>query len=165
MRKLLSLLFLIPILVIAEDAPLDNKGLICSQVVKCDNEFPESKFHTSKYEALLESGACKGGYASINDIEKPSFKPLYMEPIRLWCKAHSCSQPFIDGNNIKDNDLPYEINDTNISVHRYSLNKKTLIMSQSFMNKPFYYRCVITTEKNNIYMPLDNKIKKAKKLN
>ena len=163
MRKLLPILMLLPNLVNAENAPLNNKGLICSQVVKCDNEFPESKFHKSKHKALLESGACKKGYASVKDIEKASFKPLYMAPIRLWCKANSCSQPFIDGNNIKDNDLPYETNATSISVHRYYLDRKTLIMSQSFMNKPFYYRCVITVDKQDIYKSLENEIKKVKK--
>ena len=57
----------LPNLVNAVDI-LNNKGLICSQVVKCENEFPESKFHKSKYEALIESGACKKGYASIKDL-------------------------------------------------------------------------------------------------
>ena len=153
----------LPNLVNANDIFLNNKGLICSQVVKCENEFPESKFYKSKYEALLESGACKKGYASIKDIEKASFKPLYMTPIRLWCNANSCSQPFIDGSSIKDNDLPYETSATSISVHRYTLDRKTLIMSQSFMNKPFYYRCAITSDKKDIYKSLENKIKKAKK--
>ena len=54
MRKILFLLFLIPYLVFGDEGPLDNKGLICAQVVKCENEFPESEFHKKKYEAQLQ---------------------------------------------------------------------------------------------------------------
>ncbi len=162
MKKIFSILFLIPYFVFGEEVPLENKGLICSQVVKCENEFPESEFHKNKYQALMESGSCKEGYMSIKDIKNPSFRPTYMPPIRLWCKAYSCSQPFIDGNIIKDNELPYEANGIKISVHRYNLDRKTLIMSQHFMNKPFYYRCEITLDKKDVYKPLKDEIKKNK---
>ena len=63
---------------------------------------------------------------------------------------------------IKDNELHYEANTAKISVHRYSLDRKTLIMSQYFMNKPFYYRCDMTKDKKDIYRPLKDEIKKSK---
>lgn len=162
MKKLLTILFLIPNLVLGEEESLDNKGLICAQVVKCENEFPESEFHKKKYEALVTSGSCKKGYVSIKDIKNPSFRPTYMPPIRLWCNADSCSQPFVDGDIIKDNELAYESNNAKISVHRYNLDSKTLIMSQYFMNKPFYYRCEMTSDKKDVYKPLKDEIKKNK---
>ena len=162
MRKILLLLFLIPYVVFGGEGPLNNKGLICAQVVKCENEFPESEFHNNKYQALMDAGACKKGYASIKDIDNSDFKPTYMAPIGLWCNAYSCSQPFIDGNMIKDNKLPYEANTAKISVHRYSLDRKTLIMSQYFMNKPFYYRCDMTEDKKDVYKHLRDEITQSK---
>ena len=162
MNNLLLLLFLVPNLVMAEKAPLNNKGLLCSQAWKCENDFPESEIHISAYEVLLESGVCKNGYAAVKDLQNSIFNPLYMPPIRLWCKSHFCSQPFIDGEYIKDNKLPYEANTSTISVHRYNLNRNNSMMTQYFMGKPFYYRCEITTNKKNVYKPLKDELKKIK---
>ena len=160
MKKILLLLLLIPNLVMAEKGPLNNKGLICTQVVKCKNESPQSKFYTSAYEALLESGACKKGYASIKDIEDNSIiTPLYVAPIRLWCKANSCSQPYIRGYKIEDSKLPYTDYISSISVDKYTLDRETLIITQYFMDDPLYSLCEITKNKKDVYKPLRDEIK------
>ena len=160
-NKLFLLALLIPHIAFCESDFLDNKGLVCKQVVECKNDFPKNELYINAFKALLASGRCDEGYALTKGMDKSVYTPTYMPPIRLWCGADACSQPFMDGNAIKDNQLYYEMNASKILVHRYTLDRESMIMSQSFMNMPFFYRCEVTSNKDDIYAPLTNEINKA----